>query len=110
MKFAITALVFAATLAASTQDVEVTSAVYRVTEQNQTFWRFAYQIEVANRTAQPIAAKVIVQFLDSEGFEVQDDPNFNVKIPANGAATVNSSRTIRVDTAPTIKSIRVKIE
>ena len=77
---------------------------YKVTEKNQVWWKFAWQVTLKNNTAYKIQFFVDVYFLDEDGFIIDDDIEA-LTIPPGGTAIVRGAALIDTEIAPLVDSM-----
>jgi hypothetical protein len=63
----------AQTAATAWDEVDLTGASMRVTEQNNSWWRFSYVLAVDNPSGETFSVDFHVKFLDEDGFIIDDD-------------------------------------
>jgi uncharacterized protein YceK len=88
----------------------VTSATYKVTEQNSSWWRFSYTIIVKNNTNSLFLLSGTIQYLDSDGAVVDTDYIYGVNLQGNQSTTVTNSSQVDVSKAPKVASMKVTFD
>ena len=88
---------------------EIIELTYKVTEKNPSWWKFAWQTTLKNNTSSKVDFFINVNFLDREGFIVDDDienpPIFNPK----EHRTIRGFALIDSDIASTVHDIEIEI-
>ena len=87
---------------------EIIAATWKVTEKNQTWWRVAYQVQVRSGGNTASTRTIGVKFLDSEGFEIDDERIYNASVPPGETKTFTGSALIKVPAAANVKSIKAE--
>jgi hypothetical protein len=93
-----------------TSHYTVTSATYKITEQNTSGWRFSYVITVKNNTSSLFLLTGTIQYLDSNGNVVYTEYVYGVNLPGGQSATVTNSSLIDASQAPKVASIKVTFD
>ena len=65
--------------------VEIVSVDARVTERNDSWWKYAWKLELRNLTASPVRVRATIEFQDKDGFVVDDDTEYNLVVPAKSS-------------------------
>lgn len=87
---------------------EIIAATWKVTEQNQSWWRVAYQVQVRNSAGDQSRRTIDVKFLDAEGFEIDDERIYGVVVPPGETKTFTGSALINVPGAANVKNIKAE--
>jgi len=98
-----------ATPAATGKDFEILSIESQVTERNDTWWRFAWKLTVANNTAQSIALDAQIEFQNSGGFIVDTDRSYGLVVPAYGQQVFTGDALVRMPGAATVERTYAKV-
>jgi hypothetical protein len=94
--------------ASTAAGAEIIAATWKVTEQNQSWWRVAYQVQVRNGGSSASPRTIEVKFLDSEGFEIDDERVYNASVSPGETKTFTGSALINVPGAANVKSIKAE--
>lgn len=85
------------------------SLEYRIQEQNDLWWKFAYQFTLRNNTDRNIdVGGIHIKFVDAEGFVVDDAYLWNVAVPANESRVFSDSTLIDAEEASKITGIQIE--
>jgi len=82
----------------------------RVTEQNDTWWRYSWILTLKNDTPNPILFDATIEFLDTDGFIIDDDREYNMIIPANTQKTFTGYVFIDSSVAPNVSKVSAKVQ
>lgn len=91
-------------------DFEILDVGTRVTEANEVWSKFAWQVELVNRSTAPILLDVNVQWEDKDGFVVDSDVVYNVPLAAGETRTVSDYQLVTANVAGSIDSIAAQVE
>lgn len=91
-------------------DWEIVSVDGRVTEKNDSWWRFAYIVEIENRDDYEMVLDLTVQFLDADGFIVDDDYSYNLYIGAHTTKQFTGYDLVTASVAENVESINASVE
>lgn len=81
----------------------------RVTESNETWQRWSWQVEARNLTTEPQAFSLEVQWLDAGGFVVDDDREYGLHLGPGQSGTFTGYQLIRQPGSGTVASARVQV-
>src|SRR5712691_3383605 len=96
-----------ATSSGSTGDIVV---YYKVTEQNDVYWRVAWRLPLKNKSDSPVRFGAVIKFLDADGFEVADDRVYGLSLGAREEREFTGATLIRLPAAATVARARVEFE
>ena len=88
-------------------DFEILSLTTKVTESNDMWWRWSYQLKVRNNTDKPVHEFRRLLFLDADGFII-DDKTCEVKLAARETKTVLGTTLVELPGAARVKTTRVE--
>ena len=91
----------------SRPDFEVLDVRAKVTEANDVWWRWSYQLKARNNTLLPIDKLLHVEFLDAEGYIIDDSP-CPVKLSAGETKTFLGTALIDLPGAQRVKSAKAE--
>lgn len=80
----------------------------RVTESNSSWWRYAWQLKLANDSQQPMVFDAKIEFQDADGFVIDQD-NENGLIPASAEKTFTGYKLISVPGAMKVQKTMAKV-
>ncbi len=83
---------------------------YKVTEQNDVYWRIAWRLPLKNTSDSPARFTAIIKFLDADGFEVADDRAYNLSLQPKEEREFTGATLIRLPAAATVTRARVEFE
>jgi hypothetical protein len=89
--------------------VEIRSIQTRITEQNTTFVRWAWRLELTNRAGRPIVCSAEIEFQDSDGFPVSSDYEGSLALNADETRTSTGSHLVRSDSARKVSKAVAKV-
>jgi putative sterol carrier protein len=81
----------------------------RVTEQNDTWWRYAWKLTIRNDGVGPATFDGTIQFLDADGFLVEDTNIFDLQVAAGATGVFTGAALVNADTACTIASASASV-
>lgn len=85
--------------------LQVLRASARATEKNKSWWRFGWTVTIANHSSETRDFRLQVQFMDADGFVVDDDTEHGLTIPAGQSKTFRDSDLIDATVARRVKSV-----
>lgn len=94
---------------AAKAQIEITEVATRPTESNSTWTRFAWKVAVMNLTSQPLRLSLIVEFLDSDGFVVDQDVKPDLALGAGLATTFTGFKLISAAPAKNVATVTAKV-
>jgi outer membrane murein-binding lipoprotein Lpp len=90
--------------------LEILSASARATERNNSWWRFGWVVTIKNHSKYTQAFALHVQFMDSDGYVVDEATRSNLSLPAGGTQTFRESELISASVAPRVASVNPVIK
>lgn len=90
-------------------DFEILDVDTRVTEANEVWSKFAWQVELVNRSTAPILLEVRVQWEDKDGFVVDSDVEYGVHLAAGETRTVSDYQLVTANVAGSVDSIAANV-
>lgn len=90
--------------------LQVTNASARATERNSSWWRYAWVVSIENHSESPQAFKLRIQFMDADGYVVDEDVAYGLSVPAGATKTFRDSNLVDASVAPRIKSVNPLID
>lgn len=91
--------------AAERSGLEVVSASARATERNNSWWRFGWVATIKNHSEYPQTFDLQVQFMDSDGYVVDDTTARDLNLPPGASQTFRESELISARVAPRVASV-----
>lgn len=85
--------------------LEVISASARATERNNSWWRFGWVVTIRNHSEYPQTFVLRVQFMDSDGYVVDDTAGRDLSLSPGATQTFRESELISARVAPRVASI-----
>lgn len=85
--------------------VEISS---RVTESNNTWWRYAWRLTLANDSQKPMIFNATIEFQDADGFVIDQDSE-NGLIPASSEKTFTGYKLVSVPGAAKVEKTMAKV-
>lgn len=85
--------------------VEISS---RVTESNDTWWRYAWRLTLANDSQKPMIFNATIEFQDADGFVIDQDSE-NGLIPASSEKTFTGYKLVSVPGAAKVEKTMAKV-
>lgn len=80
----------------------------RVTERNDSWWRFAWILVLRNNTSAPISASATIEFVDADGFVIDEDNEYRLGVPANSQREFTGSKLVSMPGAGNVSGVRAK--
>lgn len=81
----------------------------RIVESNDTWSKFAWKLELRSQSNEPIGFNVTIEFLDQDGFVVDDTLDTNLFLPANEEKSYSGYTLINAHLVENIASIQAKV-
>jgi outer membrane murein-binding lipoprotein Lpp len=85
--------------------LQVISASARATERNNTWWRFGWVVTLKNDSDYAQAFTLRVQFMDSDGYVVDEAMARNLNLPAGATQAFRDSELVSASVAPRVSSV-----
>jgi hypothetical protein len=81
----------------------------RVTESNAVWSKYAWQVTVKNLTGDPLLLTITVEFLDAQGFVVDDDTEYNLPLGPYEESTFRDYDLVTASIAGNVQKINAKV-
>jgi hypothetical protein len=88
---------------------EIVDIDSRVTESNETWSKFAWKLTVKNKSSQTLAFDATIEFLDSDGFVIDDDSEFGLVVGAGETKTFTGYDLVTSASATKVRSTNAKV-
>jgi hypothetical protein len=85
--------------------IDIVSVKGQPLEKNSTEWKYGYTLRVRNNTNADVKANFRIQFLDEQGFPVDDDVMNDLVIPANVEISFDGEDLIKAPLAERIRTL-----
>jgi len=82
---------------------------YQVTEKNDTWWKFSWQLTLKNNTSSIVNFLVNVNFVDRNGFIIDDDINNPPEFTPKEQRTIKGYALIDAELAPNVKDMEAEV-
>ena len=84
----------------------------KVTEANESYWKWAWKMTLVNRNAYPVEVKATIQFFDRDGYAVAEDTYglYDIKLNANSSQNFAGAKLVRLPAARNVASVGAKVE
>jgi len=89
---------------------EIADISARVTEKNNTWWKNAWILVLQNNSNQSMTFNATIEFLDSDGFVIDDDLAYGLVVPASSQETFTGYGLIVTDVAPNVATVNAKVK
>ena len=99
----------AVALAPATTPLQVVDVQAKPTEVNDTWWRMAWQLTVRNTTRQGIELDATIEFLDADGFVVDDTREYGVSVPGGSSRTFTGYDLVDTNAAVNVVGVKAKL-
>ncbi len=84
---------------------EVADISTRITEKNDTWWRFAWQMKIRNTGSRSLSLDATIEFQDKDGFVVDQDDQYNLFVAAGEEKTFTGFQLIRMPGAADVEKV-----
>ena len=88
---------------------EIVEVGSKVTEQNNSWWKYAWRVVVKNNGVSPIAVRATVELQDSGGFIVDEGDSEVTPIRPGEAATITGYELVTASVAPNVAKTNAKV-
>ena len=88
---------------------EITNLKYTVTEKNEIWWKFSWQLSLKNNTSSIVDFFVNVSFIDRNGFIIEDDVANPPEFAPKERRTIKGYALIDTELAPNVKDIEAEV-
>ncbi|HXF47991.1 MAG TPA: hypothetical protein VNL73_01020 [Verrucomicrobiae bacterium] len=89
--------------------LEIVEIDAKVTESNDVWWKYAWRLTVQNFSGEPISFNATIEFLDKDGFVVDDDDEYGLYLEYGQKKTFTGYDLIVSSVAPNIVSVTAKV-
>ena len=97
-----------ATAGQTERSFQITSIDLKVTEANDTWWRYAWKLGLKNDSAQPIQCDVTIEFQDRDGFVIDSDDEHGLVVPAQSEQTFTGYQLVSMPGARNVARTNAK--
>jgi hypothetical protein len=87
---------------------EIVAIDSKVTESNDTWWKFAWRLTLRNKSDRPAVYRAVIGFYDSEGFEV-DSATETVALKGGADDTFTGTKLVTTSAARNVRKTGVKV-
>lgn len=95
--------------AESAGDFQIVGVDAKVTERNDSWSKFAWQLTLKNNSAATIRVDATIEFLDSDGFVVEDDREYGLVLPGGQQETYRGYDLVDAEIAHNVSSVNAKV-
>jgi len=88
--------------------MRVSNIRFRTTERNDVWWKMSWQLTVQNAGDDVGQADVLIEFVDSEGFVVDDQTEHNVRLSPGQSRNLSGYALINAEVAGKVSAIQVE--
>ena len=88
---------------------EIVAIDSRVTESNDTWWKFAWKLTIRNKGTAPVLLRGTIEFKDKDGFVVDDDETEVMSVPAGGEQTFTGYALVTTASARAVANVGAKV-
>ncbi|WP_394389215.1 hypothetical protein [Shewanella woodyi] len=88
---------------------KIVSIDAKVTEKNSSWWRFSWKLEIQNNEDNPLAFSGKVEFLDSDGFVVDEDTVNRIVVSSGESKMFTGYALVTTSTARTVNSTSARV-
>jgi uncharacterized membrane protein len=96
------------TVPADSDRFEITTVESRLTESNAVWSKFAWRLVLSNRTADTLACRATIEFLDADGIAVDDHNAHNLIVPPSQDESFTGYALLTASTVDKVQSTRAK--
>lgn len=89
-------------------DYEIVDITTRPTEQNSSWWKYAWVLKVKNNGDKTLLFDATIQWLDADGFVVDDDSKYGLMVAAGETRTFQDYQLIDASVARNVASVNAK--
>ena len=89
---------------------EIIDIAAKVTEKNPTWWKYSWKLVLRNNSSSPFVFDATIEFLDAEGFIVDDDRTYDLRVNQGEEKTFTGYALVTASVAPNIKSLQANIK
>ena len=95
---------------AAEKDWDVVSVDSRVTERNDSWWRFAWRLTMRNTGANDRVFNATIQFQDEDGFVIDSDRGYNLILKAGEEKSFTGFSLVRLPGARNVHQTYAKVQ
>jgi hypothetical protein len=81
----------------------------RCIEKNSSWWRFSWLFEAKNNIPLPLCFDAVLQFVDADGFIVDEDLSYHLSIEPQEQKTFRGYKLINAGTAEAVMELRIEL-
>lgn len=90
-------------------DIKIHSVDGKVVEANDVWWKMAWVLEIENIGTSTINLTAKIEFLDAEGFVLDDDYDYGIRVKPGETVTANGYALVDASVAPNVDSISAEV-
>ena len=88
---------------------EIISIDAKVTEKNDIWWKNAWILVIKNDSPSNLSFDATIEFLDADGFVVDDDRVYDLQVNAGEQETFTGYALVDASVAPNVKQVHAKV-
>lgn len=89
--------------------IEIVDISTRVTESNSVWSKFAWNLTLKNNTDRDRTVNAVIKWVDKDGFVVDSDNEYNLRVPANSEKTFNDYQLIDASSVPDVEGVKAEV-
>jgi|AntRauTorckE6833_2_1112554.scaffolds.fasta_scaffold56164_1 hypothetical protein len=93
-----------------TEAVEIVDISTKVTEQNNVWWKYAWNLTLKNNTDREKSVRAEIKWLDAEGFVVDSHTEYSLSVPAGEEKIFSDFALVSTPGASNIEGIKAEIQ
>jgi len=90
--------------------VKIVEIDARVTEKNNSWWKYAWKLTIRNSGNLPVSLSATVEFHDKDGFIIDEDNEYGLVVPAGATKTFTGYVLIDADIANNVAQIEASVK
>ncbi len=96
-------------VASRTRDWDIVEVDSRVTERNDTWWRYAWKLTLKNKSESPQRFEAEIEFQDADGFVIDSGSASGLIVPANSDKVFTGYELVRTPGAARVAKTNAKV-
>ncbi len=89
---------------------EIVSISAKVTEKNSVWWKNSWILVIRNDSSSNLSFDATIEFLDADGFIVDDDREYDLRVDAGEQETFTGYALIDASVAPNVEQVHAEVQ
>jgi len=88
----------------------ITAFTYKVVEKNATWWKYSWQLTIMNGVDSSVDCRLIIRFLDRDGYVLDTDRDYPKDLPAKAESTIRGYSLVDTELAYQVAHLEARVD